>query len=87
MVREGEHDGDPAELHHSRDVPALRRRPVRHEPLQDIAGNVLIILMLHVIVQMKRAVCGPRGKGVGVESHSLLVPWCHHVLYKNVYSW
>lgn len=33
VVREGEHDGDSFELHHAGDVPAVRRRPVRDEPL------------------------------------------------------
>ena len=43
VVRAGEHDGDPTELHHPWHVPALRRRPVRNESLQDTAGNVYLV--------------------------------------------
>lgn len=33
VVRKGEHDGDPPELHHSRDVSAVRGRPVCNESM------------------------------------------------------
>jgi len=39
VVRKGEHDGDPPELHHARNVPAVRGRPVRDESMQDTAGT------------------------------------------------
>lgn len=33
VVRKGEHDGDPSQLHHPGDVPAVRGRPVRNESM------------------------------------------------------
>lgn len=39
MVWTSFHAGDPLELRHPWNVPAVRRRPVRYEPLQDPSGN------------------------------------------------
>lgn len=33
VVRKGEHDGDPSELHHAGDVSAVRGRPVCNESM------------------------------------------------------
>lgn len=39
MVREGVHDGDPAELRHPGDVPTLYGRRVPDKQVQDITGE------------------------------------------------
>lgn len=39
MVRADIHAGDPAQLRDPRNVPALCRRPVHHQPLQDFTGK------------------------------------------------
>lgn len=39
MVRADIDAGDPAELRDAGHVPALRGRPVRHQPLQDTTGE------------------------------------------------
>lgn len=45
MVRKGIHDGNPSELRHPRDVPALSGQgPMHHPQMQNFAGKLCLTL-------------------------------------------
>lgn len=50
MVREDQHARHPPKLRHAGDVPTMRRLRVRHQPLQDTAGqSIQLYFLVHYI--------------------------------------